>query len=139
MLDLDNTIVPWHTAEIVPAAQTWVVAARHEGLRFCLLTNNYGAQAAAVARRLEMPVVRAALKPNPAAFRRALMLLDVSPQAGLAVGDQLFTDVLGAKLAGMRAVLVEPIGGREFPTTKLMRLAERPILRYLTRRGRIPA
>ena len=38
-----------------------------------------------------------------------------------------FTDVLGAKLLGMRAIYVQPIDRREFPTTRFLRLLERPV------------
>ena len=137
VLDLDNTIVPWHTAQLAADVEPWISTVRGERIRLCLLTNNHGAQAVSVAQRLSAPIVRAALKPNPLAFRRAAALLEAPPSACLVVGDQLFTDVLGAKLVGMRAVLVEPIGGREFPTTKIMRAMEQPILRYLRRQGRL--
>lgn len=132
-LDLDNTIVPWHTALVTPAATEWVTRVRAAGIRVCVLTNNYSAQARSVAQRLDLPIVTAAFKPLPRGFRRALRLLEVAPAAGLAVGDQLFTDVLGAKLVGMRAVVVRPLSTREFPTTKLLRLLEIPLYHRLGR------
>jgi predicted HAD superfamily phosphohydrolase YqeG len=41
------------------------------------------------------------------------------------VGDQLFTDVLAAKLLGMRAILVSPIVAREHWLMSLVRRIER--------------
>ena len=68
-------------------------------------------------------------------FHAALRALGVAGPNAAVVGDQLFTDVLGGKLAGMRAVLVKPLSGSEFPTTKIVRLLERPMLALLRRRG----
>jgi HAD superfamily phosphatase (TIGR01668 family) len=134
-LDLDNTIVPWHTSNLVPGVADWVLAVRQAGIRVCLLTNNYGPQAKDVGRALDITVVRGALKPMPAALRRSLRELQTDPHNSLSIGDQIFTDVLGAKLVGMRAVLVRPIGGRAFITTKFLRMLERPVLKRIQRNG----
>lgn len=135
VLDLDNTTVPWHTADVPNAVLAWVEKVRDAGIRVCLLTNNYGAQAHTVAKKMGASVVRAALKPNPSAFRRALTVLQTTPSKAVMIGDQLFTDVLGAKLVGMRAILVRPLSAREFVTTKFMRMLERPIVARLRRAG----
>jgi len=104
-----------------------------------LLTNNYSRQSREVAKRLGVPIVGSAFKPLPAGFRRTLAQLAVRPDAALAVGDQLFTDVLGAKLVGMRAIVVKPLSGREFPTTKILRMLERPVYSRLRRTGTFAA
>ncbi len=126
-LDLDNTIVPWHTDRLVPGVRLWLDLVRAAGIRLCLVTNNYGAQAKDVAREIDVPLVRGALKPMPAAFGHALRELQTPASQSLAIGDQLFTDVLGAKLLGMRAIYVQPIDRREFLTTRFLRLLERPV------------
>jgi uncharacterized protein len=135
VLDLDNTIVPWHTSDLRPSILKWLAGLVQGGVRSCLLTNNYGKQASVVARALGTPLVLGALKPVPFGYRRSLEHLQIEARHALGVGDQLYTDVLGAKLAGMRAVLVRPIGRREFPTTRLMRILERPVLEHLRRGG----
>ena len=130
-LDLDNTIVPWHTADLAPAVAAWVRGLLDGGLRVCLITNNYAGHATDVAQALSVPIVAGALKPAPLAFRRAVAALAVPASESVVIGDQLFTDVLGGKLVGMRAILVRPIGGREFFTTRFMRIVERPLLARL--------
>ena len=130
-LDLDNTIVPWYTTDLAPAVAEWVARLLADGLRVCLLTNNYAGHATDVAQALSVPIIPGALKPAPGAFRRALSALAVPARESVVIGDQLFTDVLGGKLLGMRAILVRPIGGREFFTTRFMRLMERPLVARL--------
>jgi len=50
-------------------------------------------------------------KPDPAIFRAALEALDVRPDEALFVGDLYEVDVVGARAAGMTAVLLCPPGG----------------------------
>lgn len=47
-------------------------------------------------------------KPRPAVFRRALERLGLEPAAALHVGDSWELDVLGARAAGVRPVLLAP-------------------------------
>ena len=45
------------------------------------------------------------------------------------VGDQLFTDVLGAKLSGgLYTILTEPIENKDFAITQMFRFFERLML-----------
>lgn len=134
-LDLDNTIVPWHTSLVTPGAAAWIRDALGRGIGICLITNNYSGGAAATSALFNVPVIKGALKPSPWSFRAALRALGVAGANAAVVGDQIFTDVLGGKLAGMRAVLVKPLSRAEFPTTKLVRMFERPMLAELRKRG----
>jgi HAD superfamily phosphatase (TIGR01668 family) len=133
VLDLDNTIVPWNTADVSPAARAWVEALREAGFGICLLTNNYTRRASSVAELLDVPIIKAAFKPSPLAFREALRRLNARAAEAAVVGDQLYTDVLGGKLLGMRAVLVSPLSAREFFTTKVVRWLERPMRAKISR------
>jgi uncharacterized protein len=134
-LDLDNTIVPWHTDRIADGVRAWLDVLRASSIGVCLITNNYGAQAKDVARALDLALVRGALKPMPAAFSSALRALKTDAEHAVAIGDQLFTDVLGAKLLGMRAIYVQPIDRREFVTTRFLRMLERPVFARLQHRA----
>ncbi|MBV9774861.1 MAG: HAD-IA family hydrolase [Gemmatimonadetes bacterium] len=49
-------------------------------------------------------------KPDPRIFRMALDRMGVEPEEALYVGDIYEIDVVGARGAGMRAVLVDPLG-----------------------------
>ena len=134
-LDLDNTIVPWHTSLVTPGASAWIKDVLGRGIGICLITNNYSGGSAATSALFNIPIIKGALKPSPWSFRAALRALGVAAVHAAVVGDQIFTDVLGGKLAGMRAVLVRPLSRAEFPTTKFVRMFERPMLAALKRRG----
>jgi putative hydrolase of the HAD superfamily len=49
-------------------------------------------------------------KPDPAIFEHALAVAGVEREACLHVGDLLSADVLGARAAGIEAVLLDPHG-----------------------------
>lgn len=51
-----------------------------------------------------------AAKPHPGIFRRALAELDVEPENVLHVGDSYERDYLGAREAGMQALLLDRVG-----------------------------
>ena len=46
------------------------------------------------------------MKPHPSIFEAALKLLDVAPSEAVMVGDSLSRDIVGARKAGMRGVLL---------------------------------
>ncbi len=128
ILDLDNTIVPWGTWSATPELAAWIAAARDAGFRLCIVSNNAGPRVRHLAAALGLPAVAAALKPGRAALLRALRLLGTTPATTALVGDQLFTDILGGNRLGLHTILVRPQSGREFPLTRLVRLAERLVL-----------
>jgi len=135
VLDLDNTIVPWNTSDVAPGVRAWVIGLRDARIGVCVLTNNYTRRASSVARLLDIPIIKAAFKPSPMAFRSALARMSIDAEEGAVVGDQLYTDILGGKLVGMRAVLVNPLSTREFVTTRFVRWLERPFRARLPKPG----
>jgi len=135
IVDLDNTVCAYHQPELAPGVAEWVREAQGRGFALVLVSNNFSERVATVGARLNIPVVPNALKPLPFAFLRALRILGTPRGATVVIGDQLFTDVLGAKLVGMCAVYVQRVAGREFPTTKVLRMLESPVLACLRRSG----
>ena len=130
ILDLDNTLVDWNAETLRPEVRVWVEEARERGLRMCLVSNAfYGRRVKRVAGELGMASVVRAGKPFPRAFRRGMALLGTDAASTCAVGDQIFTDLVGANWIGLATVLLSPLGARESPHTRLIRLLERPLRR----------
>jgi putative hydrolase of the HAD superfamily len=92
---------------------------RRAGLKLGVVSNSDGrvdaALEAAGVREYFDVVVDSALagveKPDPAIFRAALAALEVSPAEALYVGDLYEVDVVGARAAGIDAVLLVDAGG----------------------------
>ena len=130
ILDLDNTLVDWNAEALRAPVRAWVEAAQGRGFRVCLVSNSLsGRRVRRVAEALGIGCVTRAGKPFPRAFRRGLSLLGTGAGETCAIGDQVFTDMLGANLLGLHTVLVSPLSPREPPHTRLIRHLERPLRR----------
>lgn len=130
ILDLDNTLVDWNAEELRPQVRAWVEEARRRGFRMCLVSNAFfGKRVKRVAEELGMERVVRSGKPFPGAFRKGMALLGTDPASTCAVGDQVFTDLLGANRLGLVTVLLTPLSPRESGHTRLIRLVERPLRR----------
>ena len=78
-----------------------------------------------------------AKKPLPGGYRRAALAMGLAPRQTAVVGDQIFTDILGANLAGMASILVEPFQMEPFFRFRFKRFLERGILkRYRAKQRR---
>ena len=133
IVDLDNTLVGYRHAAPDEEVAQWVHAAVARGFRVAVVTNNATQWALDVAANLGVPCIAQAGKPSPRGFLEALELLGTAKHATVVVGDQVFTDVLGAKLFGMKVILTEPIVTREQWWMRLLRFCERIVLYRMPR------
>lgn len=132
--DLDNTLVPWRDYRVAEDLAKWFRELHADGFRTVILTNARPSPTIQkMSEELETELVVGARKPVQRFFRKALDRVDAAPSEACVIGDQVFTDVLGGNLMGCHTVLVEQIGRREFAGTKIMRLLERQVLRYIDR------
>lgn len=129
IVDLDNTIVGFHASELAAEHLAWVEEAHERGFKIVMVSNNFSARVRAIATQLQIECIANALKPLPFGFLRALKRLGMHRREVAVVGDQLFTDVLGAKLCGgLYTILTEPIESKDFPITMIFRYFERVML-----------
>ena len=132
LIDLDNTLVPWHRYEVSDATLEWLRSVEARGMKVCFVSNTrYPGRLKILAEKLKVPFVKGRLKPRKSAFRPALELLNIAPERSAVIGDQVFTDILGGNRLGLYTILVRPLSRREFFGTKISRVFERLILRRL--------
>lgn len=129
MVDLDDTIVPSKGDSMELVVKDWFTTLQGAGFRLLILSNGQRDRVAHWAGELGIPGLSLVGKPFRWAFRRGLKLLGSEPAKTAMVGDQLFTDVLGANLMGVFSVLVKPLSPGKLPHTRMLRLVERRILR----------
>lgn len=139
IIDLDNTLSRWNDRGCDQEVAAWLQGVRAAGIAVCVVSNNGPERVGAFCARLgaDVPWIAHARKPLRAGYRRALQRLRADPARTAVIGDQVFTDVLGARRAGLRAILVRPLARREFPLTRLLRLVEAHWLRRLQASGRM--
>jgi HAD superfamily phosphatase (TIGR01668 family) len=128
LIDSDDTLVPGDDGPISPDALAWIDELRAAGMRFAILSNGTPGRIAALGERLGIPAFAMAGKPFGFAFRRALEAIGTTLATTAMVGDQLFTDVLGARCAGLTSVLVAPLTPGRHRHTRVARRLERWVL-----------
>lgn len=134
LFDIDNTLVP-HGAPATEEAKKLFERIRRCGLATCLISNNRKARVQPFAEAVQSPFLSLANKPFPSGYRKACGRMGVPEKDAVFIGDQIFTDVWGANLAGIRSILVNPINPREEIQIVLKRRLERLILRAYHRGG----
>ncbi len=133
IVDLDNTLVGFRADGPALEEIAWVERAAARGIAVVMVTNNATPWAHEMAAALRIAIVPNARKPFPWGFRRGLASLGLPRESVIVIGDQLFTDVLGAKLYGMRVILVDPLVVHDPLWTRPLRSLERRILRGFPR------
>lgn len=128
VLDIDNTLAPRFVELPDDALKRWVSGLRGTGIKLYIISNNRTARVTRFAKALDLPFFCNGMKPFPRAFLRAVREMGVARERVAAVGDQIYTDVYGAHLAGIRAWLVNPIDPREHILVKIRRQLEKPFL-----------
>ena len=128
LIDLDNTIAPWNTYDLTPAVKEWFREVEKAGIRLCIFSNNRNPQrVSTVGDELGILYISKAGKPWRRAYQRGQEILGLPPQAIAVIGDQIFTDIVGGKRAGMKTIMVDPISDHDFPGSKFVRWLERMV------------
>ncbi|GAC1397982.1 MAG: YqeG family HAD IIIA-type phosphatase [Vulcanimicrobiaceae bacterium] len=128
IVDLDNTLVGYGVHDLADRDRAWIADARARGFAICLVSNNFTARVERICGELGVPGISSALKPLPRGFLAALERLGTPRSATVVVGDQLFTDILGAKFLGLHAILTEPLVAKDWLGTRILRALERVLL-----------
>ena len=129
LVDLDDTLLPSDGQVFGPGISEWLDSLRQAGIAILLLSNGERERVRYCCDTLGIEGYHLAGKPFFWAFRRALRKLDLPPAKVAMVGDQLFTDVLGANWAGITSILVTPLTQGKLPHTRLARRLERLVMR----------
>ena len=127
--DIDNTLV-LHEEPATEQAARLMEQLHAVGFRAAVLSNNHVPRVRSFAEAAGMDAwIADAGKPSPDGFRRLAEQMGVSLQEMIFFGDQLFTDIWAARNAGVRSVLVNPVGPEIYAHIRLKRMLETPVLR----------
>ena len=109
MLDLDNTLTT-HNNPVPPQTSIkWLDKMREAGIKMMIVSNNSAERVTPFAQALGLPFVPKGKKPLPVGYSQAKNEMGLDKNELAAVGDQIFTDVLGSNLCGVRSLFVFPI------------------------------
>lgn len=129
LFDIDNTLVE-HNANANEKAIQLFSDLKEVGMNSCLISNNQEERVQRFNQNIGTLYIPDAHKPSCKNYQKAMELMGTNEKNTIFVGDQLFTDIFGAKRTGIRSILVKPIGKKEEIQIVLKRYLERIVLYF---------
>ena len=115
MLDFDNTIVPYTTNVPTPEMTAWLDDMNNlEDIQLCIVSNSHKDRVPRFCKERGLDCITYARKPSGKGIRECLRKYDIPASEAALVGDQIYTDVLGANCAGVTSILVNAIDNHNF-------------------------
>ena len=136
MLDFDNTIVPYTTTNPTAEMESWLKAMNElPDIQLCIVSNSHNDRVPKFCRERNMAVITHAKKPFTKGINECLAKFAIPASEAALVGDQIFTDTLGANSAGVTPILVRAIDNHNI-WLKLRHVAELPFI-FVSRKRRL--
>jgi len=132
IFDIDNTLVT-HGAPADERAIALFERLKTLGFSCCLLSNNQEPRVKMFNEAVNVHYIFNAHKPSTKNYEKAMDLMGTDKENTIFIGDQLFTDVRGAKRTGIRNILVKPIHPKEEIQIVLKRCLEKIVLFFYNR------
>lgn len=127
ILDVDNTLIDYEH-NLIDGLLEWYKEVKNNDIKVCILSNsNKKEKVRKIAGKLEVPYIFFGTKPLKRGFKKATNILQLKNEEIVVIGDQIFTDVLGANRCRMKSILVEPISEKDIIITVI----KRPIEKYI--------
>ena len=137
ILDVDNTVLDFNK-KIPDGVEEWCKNLKKQNIKFFILSNsNKKEKVEMVAKKLDLQYSCFATKPLKRGFKKAVKFLDEKEENIAAVGDQIFTDVIGANRMHMFSILVKPIDKKDLLITRIKRPIENFVInRYIKHKNK---
>jgi len=129
IFDIDNTLVP-HGAPADERAKKLFARLEAIGFQTCLISNNQEPRVKMFNEDIQTNYIFNAHKPSRKNYVEAMRIMETNLDNTIFVGDQLFTDVYGAKRTGIKSILVKPIHPKEEIQIVLKRYLEKIVLHF---------
>lgn len=135
MMDFDNTIVPYTTDMPTDRMLEWLSSMQQSGIALCVVSNSRKERVPLFCQRYGLSCVTGARKPFGPGILQCLSRYGIPASQSALVGDQIYTDVLGANLVGVHSILISAIHNHTF-WLKLRHILEIPIILIAKERNR---
>ena len=114
MLDFDNTIVSYTTDIPTQEVLQWLETMKTAGIQLCVVSNSHNDRVKIFCSQYGIDCITHAKKPFSKGIRECLARYGLPVKTCALVGDQIFTDTLGANICGVKSVLVKAIHNHNF-------------------------
>lgn len=106
IFDIDNTLVH-HGEDSTPQIDNLFSTIHSIGFKTLLLSNNTNERIQSFNKNINTLYICDANKPNSTGYLKALQMLNLTKEEVICIGDQLFTDILGANKVNIPNILVD--------------------------------
>ncbi len=136
ILDVDNTLLDFDL-KIIDGLDAWCENIKNNDIKCMILSNsNKTTKVKMVADLLKIDYIKFAMKPLKRGFKLAKKELQIPEENIAVVGDQIFTDVIGANRMKMHSILVKPLAEKDLWMTRFKRPLENFVIKkYLEKIG----
>ena len=134
MLDFDNTIVPYTTSTPTQIMQAWLEEMVKSDIQLCVVSNSHKDRVKIFCANYGIDCITHANKPFSKGIKECLAKYRMDPKECALVGDQIFTDTLGANCTGVTSILVKAIDNHNI-WLKLRHVAEMPFILMARKRS----
>ena len=115
LLDIDCTLKCYRSEELAPDVGGWLDSIKAANIGLCLVSNGRAPRIGRFAESVGIPFVAPAMKPLPFGCNTAVKSMGFDKHSTGMVGDQVFTDLLAGKFAGLFTILVTPLSPEQEP------------------------
>ena len=109
LIDIDNTLVADNAPDATEEAISFLKGLEEKGIAFHLVSNNSKERVMSFNKNLNFPATYRAKKPSARKIRKIMREMGAKKEETALIGDQIFTDLLAAKNAKIRMILVKHI------------------------------
>jgi HAD superfamily phosphatase (TIGR01668 family) len=139
ILDIDYTLAPKSMSLPEDTVREFIEQLKSAGVVLYIISNNHRNRVSRFAQALGLPYISNGFKPFPRSFLRAVRAMGLERSEVAAVGDQIYTDICGAHLAGLKAWLLLPVGLKKSFLYRLRGGLEKPFIsKYYKNESRRP-
>lgn len=137
ILDIDDTLVPHGETKLPAEILEWLREIDRRNIKIAFLSNNKIERHKGLVPGIRTLYVSSAAKPRRKGYQEVFRTFSIKPSEAIMIGDQLFTDILGANRSGCRSALVVPVAENPSRFFKFKRRLEKPLLRKYRKSGNI--
>jgi HAD superfamily phosphatase (TIGR01668 family) len=128
LLDADNTLSVHRSQTPFEKVPEWISLMKKSGIKLIIVSNSEDERIKPFAEKLGLKYTASAAKPLPRGYIDAIKRFGLNKKHVAAVGDQIFTDILGANLFGIKSIFVFPKEPETSLPFRIKRAIEKPFL-----------
>ena len=135
LFDIDNTIAKVDDLNIPEKTTILFQNLKKQNFKILLLSNNHAKRATPISNALKVKVLADAGKPDKVAYDKALNILNSKKENAVAIGDQILSDIVGAKKYGINAILVDQLSKENNIQTGMAQTLQKYMVKKLTKKN----